>query len=119
MRRRIDEAEGMGLVRSYALGRSLSEPELRTAVRFALEEFGARHPGRSVEIRIPWVGAVQAIAGPVHTRGTPPNVVEMDGRTWLDVAIGRPVDERKISSSGTRADLSPYLPLFGPAQLGA
>lgn len=117
MRRRIDEARGMELVRAYAAGSELGRTELTAAVRFALEEFATRHPGRSVEIRVPWVGAVQAIAGPVHTRGTPPNVVEMDGPAWLDVALGRPVDESKISHSGTRADLNPYFPLFGPAQL--
>ena len=33
--------------------------------------------------------AVQAIAGPRHTRGTPPNVVETDPVTWLRLATGR------------------------------
>lgn len=119
MRRRIDESQGMELVRAYASGTELSRAQLATAVRFALEEFATRHPGRSVEIRVPWVGAVQAIAGPVHTRGTPPNVVELDGGTWLDATLGRPVDESKISHSGTRADLGPYFPLFGRAQPAA
>ena len=119
MRRRIDESQGMELVRAYASGTELSRAQLATAVRFALEEFATRHPGRSVEIRVPWVGAVQAIAGPVHTRGTPPNVVELDGGTWLDATLGRPVDESKISHSGTRADLGRYFPLFGRAQLAA
>lgn len=119
MRRRIDESQGMELVRAYASGAELSRAQLATAVRFALEEFATRHPGRSVEIRVPWVGAVQAIAGPVHTRGTPPNVVELDGGTWLDATLGRPVDESKISHSGTRADLGRYFPLFDRAQLAA
>ncbi|QOR45895.1 sterol carrier family protein [Trueperella pecoris] len=119
MKRRIDEAQGMGLLRAYAAGCDLTVADMRTAVRFALEEFATRHPGRSVEIRIPWVGAVQAIPGPTHTRGTPPNVVEMDGPTWLDAVIGHAVDPSKISQSGVRADLGPYFPLFGDAQLRA
>ena len=32
--------------------------------------------------------AVQCISGPRHTRGTPPNVVETDPRTWLLLATG-------------------------------
>lgn len=108
----------MAAVRAFASGRDISAAEKRTAVRFALEEFAERHPGRSVEIRVPWVGAVQAIEGPRHTRGTPPNVVEMDADSWLSLVVGLPVDPVKISFSGTRADLSGYLPLFGPGQLG-
>lgn len=107
----------MAAVRAYAAGKELRPEAWRTAIRFTLEEFAARHPGRSVEIRIPWVGAVQAIAGPRHTRGTPPNVVETDGETWLALAVGKPADARNITYSGVRADLSQYLPLFGAAQL--
>ena len=33
-------------------------------------------------------GAVQAVEGPRHTRGTPPNVVETDPATWLALASG-------------------------------
>ena len=35
------------------------------------------------------VAAVQAVAGPRHTRGTPPNVVETDPETWFKLATGR------------------------------
>lgn len=104
------------MIRCYWMGRELSKADQQRAIRFALEEFAVRHPGKSVEIRIPWVGAVQAISGPVHTRGTPPNIVEMDGQTWLDLVIGRE-PEGRIRASGTRADLSSFMPLFGPAQL--
>lgn len=117
MKRRIDPEEGITALRAFARGDEQTTADMRLAVRFALEEFADRHPGRSVEIRIPWVGAVQAIAGPIHTRGTPPNVVEMDGRTWLALAVGNE-PEGQITFSGTRADLSEYLPLFGPAELG-
>lgn len=117
MRRRIDPGQGMELVRSFADGSDLSDAEHRLAVRFVLEEFGSRYPGRSVEIRVPWIGAVQAIAGPVHTRGTPANVVELGGESLLRLAVGKGVDSSSISYSGTRADLSQYFPLFDTGQL--
>lgn len=75
-----------------------------------------RNPGRAIEVRVPPYAAVQCGEGPTHTRGTPPNVVEMDADTWLDLAHGRAqwavaMDAGKISASGVRADLSNYLPL--------
>lgn len=118
MKRRIDVTEGHALIVKFAGGDELDKAETKTAARYALEEFATRHPGRSVEIRLPWVGAVQAVAGPVHTRGTPPNVVEMDAVTWLDLAVGNE-PRGAVSWSGTRADLSPYLPIFGRAQLSS
>ena len=45
-------------------------------------------PGNAVEVRVPPDGAVQAVEGPRHTRGTPPNVVETDAQTWLALATG-------------------------------
>ena len=45
-------------------------------------------PGNAVEVRVPPDGAVQAVEGPRHTRGTPPNVVETDAQTWLELATG-------------------------------
>ncbi|HZK04244.1 MAG TPA: sterol carrier family protein [Actinomycetaceae bacterium] len=93
-----------------------SRPELLTAVRWTLGLLAEAHPGRSVEVRVPPAGAVQVIEGPRHTRGTPANVVEMDPRTWLELATGRltwaEADAAgRIHASGTRADLSDYLPL--------
>jgi len=69
-----------------------------------------------VEVRIPPFGAIQCIDGPRHTRGTPPNVVETDPATWINVATGRlDWDEACargiIRVSGIRADLSHLLPL--------
>src|SRR5215469_9410565 len=49
-------------------------------------EPGAR---RAVEVRIPPFAAIQCLAGPRHTRGTPPNVVETDALTWILLATGR------------------------------
>jgi len=89
---------------------------LRDAVRELLADLRTRAPGRSVEVRIPPYGAIQCIAGPRHTRGTPPNVVETDPTTWIEIATGRKtwheaVTAGKIRASGVRADLSLYLPL--------
>lgn len=90
---------------------------LATAVRYTLEELAARVPGRSVEVRVPPHGAVQCIEGPRHTRGTPTNVVETDGATWVELATGVQTWEQArgsgaVRASGNRADLSAYLPLL-------
>jgi hypothetical protein len=89
---------------------------LRDAVRQLLGVLAERAPGRSVEVRVPPYGAIQCVEGPRHTRGTPPNVIEMDPTTWLEVATGRKtwaeaVRAGKIHASGIRADVSAYLPL--------
>src|SRR5918998_1672819 len=70
-------------------GAEPERPVLRDAVRALLAELARRAPGRSVEVRIPPFGAIQCVAGPRHTRGTPPNVVETDPITWLLIATGR------------------------------
>ncbi len=94
----------------------------RTAVLATLGWLAQTHPGRSVEIRVPPHGAVQAIGGgPRHTRGTPPNVVEMNAATWLALVSGTltwpdAVADGRVSASGTRADLSELLPLHPPAE---
>lgn len=90
--------------------------QLATAVRWSLEELAERHPGRSTEVRVPPFGAVQCVAGPRHTRGTPPNVVEADAGTWLALVTGElawadAVGSGRVRASGARADLSGLLPL--------
>jgi hypothetical protein len=90
--------------------------DLRDAVRILLADLAVRAPGRSVEVRVPPYGAVQCVAGPRHTRGTPPNVIEMDPVTWVTLATGRmgwteAVTSGRIRASGIRADLSSLLPL--------
>ncbi len=87
-----------------------------TAVRFTLEELAARHPGSTCEVRVPPFAVVQCVAGPRHTRGTPPNVVECDAQTWLALATGRESWAQaqaagRLQASGERADLSALLPL--------
>ena len=90
--------------------------ELAAAVRLSLRALAADAPGRTVEVRVPPFAAVQCVAGPRHTRGTPPNVIETDPRTWLELATGRldwttAVADGRVSASGTRADLSHWLPV--------
>jgi hypothetical protein len=90
--------------------------DVRVAVRYLLEELAARHPGRTVEVRVPPYAAVQCVEGPRHTRGTPPNVVETDPWTWLRLATGRTswaeaVAAGAVDASGQRADLAPVLPV--------
>ena len=98
-------------------GGLVPEPdELRAAARYLLQLLATRHPGRVLEVRIPPVAAVQCLPGPVHTRGTPPNVVETDPVTWVRLATGRlgwadAVGSAAVHASGPRADLAPYLPL--------
>jgi hypothetical protein len=90
--------------------------DVPAAVRVTLGWLAQAHPGRSVEVRVPPYGAVQAVAGPRHTRGTPPNVVETDPATWLGIVSGRvrwsdAVGDGRVRASGTRSDLSELLPL--------
>ena len=89
---------------------------VRVAARHLLFALEREAPGRSVEVRVVPVAAVQAVAGPRHTRGTPPNVVETDPLTWVRLATGRlgwaeAVGSGAVRASGARADLSEYLPL--------
>ena len=88
-----------------------------TAVRYLLEELASRFEGNSVEVRVPPLGAVQCVEGPRHTRGTPPNVVELSADLWLALALGQiewseALATGGVTASGVRADLSGMLPLF-------
>jgi len=101
-----------------ALDRGADPPQaaLRSAARYLLHVLERDAPGRSVEMRVVPVAAVQVVAGPRHTRGTPPNVVETDPLTWFRLATGRlgwasAVESGAVRASGARADLSSYLPL--------
>lgn len=85
-------------------------------MRYTLQVLAQDHPGTAVEVRVPPAGVTQAIEGPRHTRGTPPNVVETDTRTWLALATGtltweEAVAAGAVSASGVRTDLSEVLPL--------
>ncbi len=116
-RRRVPAEAGRAAVEAWTrAGGDTPRADLATAVRYLLEELGARAPGHTVEVRVPPFGAVQCVAGPRHTRGTPPNVVETDAATWLALATGRTTWDRAwqdgaLSVSGQRADVSAHLPL--------
>jgi Bacterial SCP ortholog len=91
---------------------------LAAAVRLSLRTLAQLAPGRSVEVRVPPFAAVQCVEGVRHTRGTPPNVVETDPRTWLQLATGEltwadALDNGVVTASGSRADLTAWLPLVG------
>ncbi len=92
-------------------GRSLLARATRLSVRMLAQEA----PGHSVEIRVPPFAAVQAIAGPRHTRGTPANVVELTPEIWLGLATGLLQFEKVqqlIDVSGTRApEIARHLPV--------
>jgi Bacterial SCP ortholog len=91
---------------------------LAAAVRLTARTLAEVAPGASVEVRVPPFAAVQCISGPRHTRGTPPNVVETDPRTWLLLATGLlPLEAAKATAaltlSGSRAgEIAHWLPLF-------
>lgn len=120
-RRRVPVADGRAAlaawVRAERSGESVDRPTTALAVRFTLEELGVRAPGRSVEVRVPPFGVVQCVEGLQHRRGTPPNVIETNAATWLALAVGR-IDPTEAAAggalrvSGTRSDLTAYLPLF-------
>ena len=90
---------------------------LRAVVKESLAALAVAAPGRSVEVRVPPLGAVQCIEGPRHVRGNPPNVVETDPRTWLALATGRLTWENAVTGghirvSGSRAgEIAGLLPL--------
>ncbi len=91
--------------------------DLRLLTKHFLAVLEQRAPGRSVEVRVPPYAAVQVVPGVRHTRGTPPAVVELDPQTWLALATGELTwaeaeSTGRLTASGERADLSPYLPLI-------
>lgn len=118
-RRRIHPDLGLTAVRELAAMPELpdsSDPRLALAVRFLLEDLAVRVPGNSVEVRVPPFGAVQCVPGPSHTRGTPPNVIELDAALWFELAIARiswddAVATGRLHASGVRADLRDVLPV--------
>ena len=84
--------------------------QVKNRVREILKIVQQVSPGNSVELRIPPYAAIQCVPGPVHRRGTPPNVVEMSGDTLVEL-VGNPThwDEfchaGRILASGTNSNL--------------
>ena len=93
-------------------------PALAAAVRLSARTLEQIAPGSSVEVRVPPFVAVQCIEGPRHTRGTPPNVVETDPRTWLLLVTGllgfdAATAAGALDASGSRAgEIGHWLPLL-------
>jgi len=113
--KRIPATVGQPAV-AAALEPEASRDTIATAVRFLLQVLAESAEGNTVEVRVPPFGAVQAIQGPRHTRGTPPNVIEMDAATWISLATGSvtwddAVSAGRVSASGQRADLGDFLPV--------
>jgi len=96
----------------------LSPAELAGAARTICAMLGLAFPGGSVELRVPPFAAVQLGIGERgrHTRGTPPNVVQTDALTLLELASGRlswadALAARRVRASGIHSDLSELWPL--------
>ncbi len=121
VRRKTDPVIGRSAVAAWLAG-PVERAQLASAVRFTLEELADLAPGHTVEVRVAPFGAVQCVEGPKHTRGTPPNVVETDPQTWLQLVTGNLSWEGarelgKIHVSGERADISSWLPLQATKRL--
>jgi hypothetical protein len=118
----VGQASVAAVTAARQAGATPQRAVLRAAVSYSLGLLATRAPGRTVEVRVPPFAAVQCVPGPRHTRGTPPNVVETDALTWLDLATGQlswaaAVASGRLRASGQRADISGYLPVVpdGPA----
>ena len=89
----------------------MRDPEIMSQVKTILAKISKIAPGHAVELRIPPYSAIQCVEGPKHTRGTPPNVVEMSAEILFDIAGGKinwtdAISDGRISASGERSDLS-------------
>ena len=98
-------------------GSEADADDVRAAVKHFLAVLARRHPGKSVEVRVPPYAAVQCIEGARHTRGTPPAVVETRARVWLRLARGQVSFREAVAlgdvlASGERSDLTDQLPLL-------
>jgi hypothetical protein len=107
----MDEA-----LRRYDAGEA-ERADLKLLVKELLKLLVAKAPGHAVEVRVPPYGAVQAIEGPRHTRGTPGAVIEMPAEMWIELALGRITWSEaratgKVRASGERTDLTALLPLL-------
>ena len=89
----------------------MRDPEIMNQVKEILAKISKLAPGHAVELRIPPYSAIQCVEGPKHTRGTPPNVVEMNAEVLFEISSGKitwqsAIADGRISASGERSDLS-------------
>lgn len=121
MARKVTAAELDSLTATLAgvaAGRDPAGTDLAAAARVLCRVLAERHPGGTLELRVPPFVAVQLGIGQrgAHTRGTPPNVVETDAVTLLRLASGvlpwtDALASRQVSASGPHADLAEIFPL--------
>jgi hypothetical protein len=110
------DPEAVAAAVASVLDGTAGRAELALAVRGLAERLAEQVPGAHVEVRVPPFSAVQCVQGPRHTRGTPPNVVEVQPQAWVELCTGRlawadAARDGRVTTWGDRADLSPYLPL--------
>lgn len=118
---RISDSDGRAAIRAFARDNVRERTVTALAVRWVLQELSRIAPGKSVEVRVPPFGAVQIVEGPGHTRGTPPNVIELNAETLVALAVGTESWDSAIArgavlASGTRATLADLLPLVGMSE---
>ena len=99
----------------------MRDPEIMSQVKTILAKISKIAPGHAVELRIPPYSAIQCVEGPKHTRGTPPNVVEMSAEVLFEIAGGKinwqeAISDGRISASGERSDLSALFQQLGAAE---
>ena len=99
----------------------MRDPEIMSQVKEILAKISKIAPGHAVELRIPPYSAIQCVEGPKHTRGTPPNVVEMSAEVLFDISKGKinwasAISDGRISASGERSDLSALFQQLGVAE---
>jgi hypothetical protein len=119
----VPAASAAGLLTLVAASPGVPRDVLALAVRSGVEELARRRPGKSVELRVPPFAAAQLGsgdagpgAGPRHTRGTPPAVVELAPEVFVTLAVGGvtwadAVAAHRVSVSGTHTDLGALFPL--------
>ena len=95
----------------------MRDTETLIEVKKYLELLSKKAPGHSVEVRIPPYSAIQCVSGPVHKRGTPRAVIEMNAETFLKLSTGKllwqdGINQGVIYASGERANLGVYFPLI-------
>ncbi|MEU5838668.1 sterol carrier family protein [Streptomyces diacarni] len=106
------------LARATGVRVPLDRQATAATVRVLADALAAKAPGGAVEVRVPPFAVVQAVEGPRHTRGTPPNVVETDPLSWIRLATGRlawgeALEGGRLRAGGERSDLSGELPVLG------
>ena len=99
----------------------MRDPEIMSQVKDVLAKISKLAPGHAVELRIPPYSAIQCVEGPKHTRGTPPNVVEMSAEVLFEIAGGKinwqeAISDGRISASGERSDISALFQQLGAAE---